>query len=106
MNWTAKLRYWLDPPHPTGRSHARRIRIKVFLREEERRSAGGVRVNVGSASQRFGVKMLNVDLIAGREVNCVVDFRPRKRPLGHNGVPTGALWARSGSAVRMTSNPS
>ena len=68
-DWGVCLHRWLAPPHPTWRSHACRNRIKVFLREEERRSAGGVRVNVGSASQRYGVKMLNLDLIAGPEVD-------------------------------------
>ena len=69
MNGTGKVRHWLDPPNPTWRSDASRNRIKVFLGEEERRSAGGVRVNVGSASQRFGNKMVNLDLIAGPEVD-------------------------------------
>lgn len=74
MNWPATLRRWLEPPHPTWRSHASRSRIRVFLCEEERRSARGVRVNLGSASQRFGVNMLNLDLIAGPEVDIQGDL--------------------------------
>jgi len=71
---SSRFRRWLEPPHPTWRSRASRNRIHEFLDEEEQRCAGGVRINVGSASQRFDVKTLNLDLFAGKEVDIQGDL--------------------------------
>jgi len=68
-DWGVRLHRWLAPPHPTWQSLASRDRAQAFLREEEVRFPGGLRLNVGSASRRYGVKMLNLDLIAGPEVD-------------------------------------
>ena len=69
-----RLRHWLAPPHPTWQSRASRNRVRAFLRSEEARTSGGVRLNVGSASRRFGVKMLNLDLYRGENVDVQGDL--------------------------------
>jgi SAM-dependent methyltransferase len=63
------LREWLAPPHPTWQSRASRTRVEHFLRNEEGRAPKGRRVNVGSASRRFQVPVLNLDLSAGEAVD-------------------------------------
>lgn len=70
----SRLRHWLAPPHPTWQSSTSRNRVRAFLHDEELRSPGGLRLNVGSASRRFGVKMLNMDLFAGGEVDMQGDL--------------------------------
>lgn len=68
------LRKWLAPPHPTWQSKVSRHRILQFLGNEQVRSPGGLRLNVGSASRRLGIKTLNLDLFAGEEVDIQGDL--------------------------------
>jgi len=64
-----KVREWLAPPHPTWQSPSSRNRIEEFLRQEHIRAPQGFRLNVGSASKRFGIKMMNLDLFLSQEVD-------------------------------------
>jgi SAM-dependent methyltransferase len=68
------LREWLAPPHPTWQSQASRTRVEHFLRSENGRMPGGCRINVGSASRRFQVPVLNLDLFAGDQVDVAGDL--------------------------------
>lgn len=68
------LREWLAPPHPTWQSKVSRTRVLQFLRNEQIKSPGGLRLNVGSASRRFGIKTLNLDLFAGEEIDIQGDL--------------------------------
>src|SRR5213593_2835309 len=81
-----QLRRWLAPPHPTWQSRASRNRVREFLRAEELRAPGGVKINVGSASRRFGVRMLNLDLNPAEEVDVLGDLL--RLPLRHGSVDT------------------
>jgi len=65
----SRLHKWLAPPHPTWQSRGSRNRVLQFLSNEQVRSPGGLRLNVGSASRRFGIKTLNLDLFAGEGVD-------------------------------------
>jgi SAM-dependent methyltransferase len=69
-----RLRRWLKPPHPTWQSKASRNRVVEFLQNEQIRSLEGLRLNVGSASRRFGIKTFNLDLFTGREVDVQGDL--------------------------------
>jgi SAM-dependent methyltransferase len=69
-----RWRQWLAPPHPTWQSRSSRNRVQVFLGGEELRAPGGVKVNVGSASRRFGVKILNLDTNSAEDVDVVGDL--------------------------------
>ncbi len=66
---TEKLRKLFAPPHPTWQSSVSRDRVRVFLEEEEKRVPHGFRINVGSASKRFEVHMLNLDLVHSQDVD-------------------------------------
>src|SRR5207245_10273786 len=79
-----QLRRWLAPPHPTWQSRASRNRVREFLGAEELRAPGGVKINVGSASRRFGVRMLNLDLSPAAEVDVLGDLL--RRALRHGSV--------------------
>lgn len=57
-----RLRAWLAPPHPTWQSRESRRRAVRFAEQEAARAPKGVRVNIGSASQRFDVPMVSLDL--------------------------------------------
>src|SRR5712691_10069833 len=81
-----QLRRWLAPPHPTWQSRASRNRVREFLGAEELRAPGGVKINVGSASRRFGVRMLNLDLNPAEEVDVLGDLL--RLPLRHGSVDT------------------
>jgi SAM-dependent methyltransferase len=59
--------------HPTWQSHRSRDRVAQFLLQEETRVPGGLRVNIGSASRRFDVPTVNLDLAAGAEVDIQAD---------------------------------
>src|SRR2546425_3620504 len=69
-----QLRRWLAPPHPTWQSRASRNRVREFLGAEELRAPGGGKINVGSASRRFGGRMLNLGLHPGEEVGVFGDL--------------------------------
>ena len=69
-----RLRRWLKPPHPTWQSKASRNRVVEFLQNEQIRSPEGLRLNVGSASRRFGIKTFNLDLFTGHEVDIQGDL--------------------------------
>jgi SAM-dependent methyltransferase len=69
-----RLRRWLKPPHPTWQSKASRNRVVEFLQNEQVRSPEGLRLNVGSASRRFGIKTFNLDLFTGLEVDVQGDL--------------------------------
>lgn len=56
-------------PHPTWQSKESRSRVLRFLCQEQLRAPKGRRLNVGSASRRFSVKTINLDLFSGREVD-------------------------------------
>lgn len=68
------LREWFAPPHPTWQSRGSRTRVEHFLRSEEGRVPKGRRINVGSASRRFAVPVLNLDLLAGEAVDVAGDL--------------------------------
>ena len=80
------LRQWLAPPHPTWQSAASRTRVEQFLRHEVRRLPGGCRVNIGSASRRFQVPVLNLDLSAMEDVDVAGDLI--RLPLKNESVDT------------------
>lgn len=63
------LQAWLAPPHPTWQSRVSRTRVEQFLRNETGRVPDGCRINVGSASRRFQVPVLNLDLLTGAAVD-------------------------------------
>jgi SAM-dependent methyltransferase len=60
--------------------------VRAFLDAEELRAPGGVKINVGSASRRFGVRMLNLDLNPAEEVDVLGDLL--RLPLRHGSVDT------------------
>ena len=64
----------LAPLHPTWQSFASRNRAHLFLRDEQKRSPQGLRLNAGSASRRFAVETLNLDLMQGSEVDIQADI--------------------------------
>jgi SAM-dependent methyltransferase len=59
----------LASPHPTWQSSRSRNRVCRFLEAEEARAPGGLRLNVGSGGRRFEVPAINLDLLAGHEVD-------------------------------------
>lgn len=64
-----RLRKLFSPPHPTWQSKESRNRVLQFLQTEQVRSSDGMQLNLGSGSQRLGKKPLNLDLLAGEEVD-------------------------------------
>lgn len=64
-----RLRTWLAPPHPTWQSQESRGRAARFAAQEAARAPKGLRVNIGSASQRFDVPMVSLDLLAAEGVD-------------------------------------
>ena len=69
-----RLRKLLSPPHPTWQSRRSRNRVMRFLGEEQVRSPAGSRINIGSGSRRFSTKMLNLDLLEGKDVDVQGDL--------------------------------
>jgi SAM-dependent methyltransferase len=59
--------------HPTWQSHRSRGRAVQFLLREESRAPGGLRLNIGSASRRYSVPTVNLDLAAGAQVDVQAD---------------------------------
>lgn len=90
--------------HPTWQSHRSRGRATQFLRQEESRVPGGLRLNIGSASRRFSVPTVNLDLAASAEVDVQADAvdLPFKNNTVDSVVCTGVLEhvPDSGQAVR------
>lgn len=70
-----RMRELVAPPHPTWQSSVSRNRIEGFLRDEQARVPDGFRLNVGSASKRLGMKMVNLDLFLGKEVDTQGDLK-------------------------------
>jgi len=68
------MRKWFIAPHPTWQSKMSRNRVLQFLHNEQVRSPGGLRLNVGSGPRRFDIKTLNLDLLAGEEVDIQGDL--------------------------------
>lgn len=66
---SGRLRKLLSPPHPTWQSKRSRNRVLQFLQSEQVRSSDGLQLNLGSGARRFGKKTLNLDLLAGEEVD-------------------------------------
>jgi len=71
FNWVRK---WLSPIHPTFQSRKSRNRVLDFLSQEQARSSDGFRLNVGSGAQRFDLKVYNLDLFFGEEIDIQGDL--------------------------------
>jgi SAM-dependent methyltransferase len=65
---------WFKAPHPTWQSKKSRNRVGLFLQNEELRSPGGFRLNIGCGDQRLVVKAFNLDLVVGTEVDIQGDL--------------------------------
>jgi SAM-dependent methyltransferase len=90
--------------HPTWQSHRSRSRVIQFLLQEESRVPDGLRLNIGSASLRFSVPTVNLDLAAGAEVDIQADAAdlPFKNNTVDSVLCTGVLEhvTEPGQAVR------
>jgi SAM-dependent methyltransferase len=71
MEINLSFRRWkfLVPIHPTWQSSKSRNRVNLFVEEEAARTPEGIRLNVGSGARRFAVHTVNLDLLAGNEVD-------------------------------------
>ena len=65
---------WFNSPHPTWQSKRSRNRVHQFLLHEQIRFAAGLRLNVGSGDRRLPAEVINLDLIAGSEVDIQGDL--------------------------------
>ena len=65
---------WFNAPHPTWQSKRSHNRVHQFLLHEQIRSAAGLRLNVGSGDRRLSSETINLDLIAGIEVDIQGDL--------------------------------
>ncbi len=65
---------WFNAPHPTWQSKRSRNRVHQFLSHEQIRSPAGLRLNVGSGDRRLPAETINLDLIAGIEVDIQGDL--------------------------------
>ncbi len=74
LNIFNRFREWLSPIHPTFQSRKSRNRVLDFLSEEQARSLDGFRLNVGSGAQRFDLKVYNLDLFFGEEIDIQGDL--------------------------------
>ena len=70
----SNIREWFKAPHPTWQSKESRNRVGLFMQNEELRSPGGIRLNIGCGDQRLVVETLNLDLIKGSEVDIQGDL--------------------------------
>jgi SAM-dependent methyltransferase len=68
------FRKLLSPPHPTFQSKESRDRVLEFLSEEQVRSPNGMRLNVGSGTKRFDLKIYNLDLLFVGEMDIQADL--------------------------------
>jgi SAM-dependent methyltransferase len=71
LNRFSKL---LSPPHPTWQSKESRNRVSKFLKNEEIKSPGGFRLNIGCGDQRLAFETFNLDLFAGPGVEIQGDL--------------------------------
>jgi len=87
------IREWFAPPHPTWQSKASVNRVSQFLCKEQVRSPDGLRLNVGSASLRFDIRTLNLDIIIKEGVDIQGDllYLPMKDESVDTIVCTGVL---------------
>jgi hypothetical protein len=69
-----RFRRYLSPLHPTFQSKQSRNRILEFLYEENVRSPGGFRLNVGSEAQRLSLKVFSLDLFLTEEIDIQGDL--------------------------------
>jgi SAM-dependent methyltransferase len=67
--------------------------VQRFLRDEQIRMPDGLKLNVGSASRRFDIRTVNLDLIMGREVDLQADLMnlPLKNESVGSIICTGVL---------------
>ena len=65
---------WFNASHPTWQSKRSRNRVHQFLCHEQIRSPAGLRLNVGSGDRRLPAETINLDLIAGIEVDIQGDL--------------------------------
>ena len=93
LNINYWLRKWLAPTHPTWQSKASINRVHKFLYNEQLRSPGGIRLNIGSGSKRFDPKPFNLDLFSGQDVDIKGDalHLPVKTESVESIVCTGVL---------------
>ena len=68
------MRKWFKAPHPTWQSKESRNRVDRFMKNEERRSPGGFKLNIGCGDKRFAVKTFNLDLVLGTDVDIQGDL--------------------------------
>jgi SAM-dependent methyltransferase len=68
------MRKWFKAPHPTWQSKKSRNRVDQFLKNEEVRSPGGFRLNIGCGDQRLVVKTFNLDIAISPEVDIQGDL--------------------------------
>lgn len=61
-------------PHPTWQSKESRNRVGRFMRNEERRSPGGFRLNVGCGDKGFLVETFNLDLFTNTDIDVQGDL--------------------------------
>jgi SAM-dependent methyltransferase len=89
----SQFRKWLAPPHPTWQSKKSRNRVFQFLNNEKIRSPHGLRLNIGSGSRRLDTETLNLDLLAGEELDIQGDLLhlPIKNEIVEAAVCTGVL---------------
>jgi SAM-dependent methyltransferase len=74
LGFCSRFKNWFAPLHPTWQSKQSKDRSRKFLFNEQLRAPNGLRLNVGSASRRFDVKTINIDLFAGEEVDIQGDL--------------------------------
>jgi SAM-dependent methyltransferase len=89
----SQFRKWKAPPHPTWQSKKSRNRVFQFLNNEKIRSPRGLRLNIGSGSRRLDLETLNLDLLAGEELDIQGDLLhfPIKDEIVETVVCTGVL---------------
>lgn len=66
---SCRIRELFAPPHPCWQSSESRNRAFRFLKSEEARVSGGLRLNVGSGTRCFSVPMINLDIFEGYQVD-------------------------------------
>lgn len=69
-----RFRSFFSLPHPTFQLKESRDRILKFLSEENDRSPGGYRLNIGSGGRRFDMKVFNLDLFLTEEIDIQGDL--------------------------------
>ena len=64
-----KFKIFFTFSHPTWQSKESHNRVIRFLDDEASRCPAGLRLNVGSGSQRFKIRTINMDLSIGQQVD-------------------------------------